>query len=230
MLDKQIFPMCADLFSHIFYRRLLVDECKNKSRLYSVRFGVGAGLDGYLKSAPCNFNMSHSIGVFENSYMARRVRVDLASLRFGAFAVPNENFFEVLRDLGLQNGPGAPTDRTKEQIEYMEIRRNIIRLRDAYEQTEEAKDTKETGKVKGCLKPTESPSRNCWCWTAGRNVFPRLVVSGPEVIQLTISDVPTPPMPDFTMSWTWNPYWKNGPRWSPRILSKRTVLDQPSTG
>lgn len=46
MLDKLILPMSWSVFIRIFRRYLLIDECPFQPRLYAMRVGVGADLDG----------------------------------------------------------------------------------------------------------------------------------------------------------------------------------------
>ncbi|KAL9099920.1 MAG: hypothetical protein Q9163_004647 [Psora crenata] len=56
--------------------------------------------------------MSHSMDVYENNYMSECVCDDLIKHRFGAFVGTNDPFFDLLRDLSMQNDPGAPLDAT----------------------------------------------------------------------------------------------------------------------
>ena len=68
-----------------------------------------------LTSALRNFIISHTTDVYENNYMTERVREDLARCRFKGFAGKNDPLYDILRDLSVQNDPGAPIDPTPEQ-------------------------------------------------------------------------------------------------------------------
>ena len=80
-----------------------------------------------------NFIMSHSTHVYENNYMSKHVRVDLAKLCFGDFAGSNDDVFQILRDLCLRNDPNAPIDPTPEQLASIEKRNDVTELRNAFE-------------------------------------------------------------------------------------------------
>lgn len=59
-----------------------------------------------------NFVASHTTDIFENNYQTERVREDLTSKRFRAYAggTANEPLFKVYRDLSMQNEPLAPIE------------------------------------------------------------------------------------------------------------------------
>lgn len=77
--------------------------------------------------------MSHSTHVYENNYMSKHVRVDLAKLRFGKLAGFNEDLFQVFRDLCLQNDFNASIDSTPEQLASIEQRQDVTKFRNAFE-------------------------------------------------------------------------------------------------
>lgn len=108
MLDKPIFPMSYGVFIRILRRLLLIAGFPLLPRCYAFRVGAGAEFDGCLSSALRNFIISYSTGVYENNYMSKQVREDIARCRFGAFAGTNDLLFDLLWDLTMQNDPGAP--------------------------------------------------------------------------------------------------------------------------
>ncbi|MCJ1424609.1 hypothetical protein MMC29_002497 [Sticta canariensis] len=100
-----------------------------------MRVGAGADLDSCLTRALRNFTMSHSTYAYENNYMSKHVRVELAKLRFGEFAGSNDDLFQILRVLCLRNDPNAPIDPTPEQLASIDKRQDVTKLRNAFELT-----------------------------------------------------------------------------------------------
>ena len=83
-----------------------------------------------------NFVASHTTDIFENNYQTERVREDLTSKRFGAYAggTANEPLFKVYRDLSMQNDPLAPIEASPEQKATIENRRDITARKAALDQ------------------------------------------------------------------------------------------------
>ncbi|KAG9023096.1 hypothetical protein FRB95_013563, partial [Tulasnella sp. JGI-2019a] len=133
MLEKPIFPMSYTVFARILRCVLLVAGFPFLLHYYTFRVGAGAEFDGCLTSALRNFVMSHSTDVYENNYMSKRIREDLIKCCFGAFGGTNDPFFDVLRDLTMQNDPGAPINPTTEQKLSLESQRDVTEQREKFE-------------------------------------------------------------------------------------------------
>ena len=91
--------------------------------------------------------MSHSTNVFENNYMSWRMHKDLAKLRFGAFAGSNDDLSQALCHLTLMSDPEALINPTPEQLEYIESRRDVTKLREKLELAQQQKNAKEVRKL-----------------------------------------------------------------------------------
>ncbi|KAI3328240.1 hypothetical protein F4824DRAFT_506790 [Ustulina deusta] len=145
--------MSYKTLNDLWHRVLLVSGFREEARLYSLRVGAGANLDGVLSDALRNYILSHTTHVFESSYQSFRVRADLTQLAFKANAGDHSQLFTRLCDVSLGRDPNAPVNISPEEELQFENRKGIIKLRNAIKTTT---DTKERAglrtKLKGLLK------------------------------------------------------------------------------
>ena len=156
MLDRPIFPLSQTALTNLWQRTVLVAGARKHPRLYSVRVGRAAELDGKDENFPAraltpeenplsdpfaltstgtltpalrNYIMSQTSDVFESSYQTERVRENLLYIGFEGVTDSENPLFKVLRNLTLTSDPDAPIYPTPEQIDMIEGRRDISQLR-----------------------------------------------------------------------------------------------------
>ncbi|KAI0388262.1 hypothetical protein F5Y17DRAFT_248639 [Xylariaceae sp. FL0594] len=149
MLEKKIFSLSYKTLNDLWHRVLLVSGFREDSRLYSLRVGAGANLDGVLSDALRNYVLSHTTHVFESSYQSFRVRADLMRLAFKADAGDHSKLFARLCDVSLGKDTNAPVNISAEEKLQFETRNDITKLRHAIKMTN---DLKERGRLRTNLK------------------------------------------------------------------------------
>lgn len=151
--------MSCTSFWRTLRRVLLVAGFVTLASVYAFRVGALVEYDGSLTQTVRNFVASHTTDVFENNYQAERVREDLTRKRFGACAggTANEPLFKVLRDLSMQNDPGAPIEATPEQEGSIESRRDITARKAALEQAKFGRQKDEINRKPAWPSSNEKP-------------------------------------------------------------------------
>ncbi|KAH6653544.1 hypothetical protein BKA67DRAFT_323734 [Truncatella angustata] len=146
---KTAFSISSSTADTLWYLVLLVAGLREAARLYSLRVGAGARMDGVISDALRNYVMSHSTGVFESSYQGHDVRKSLMELAFGTRAGKEELLFERLRDTSLSRDPNAPIRISPEDEQRFESRNDIRQLRSAIATTH---DRGEKNKLRASLQ------------------------------------------------------------------------------
>ncbi|TGJ78353.1 hypothetical protein E0Z10_g10409 [Xylaria hypoxylon] len=140
MLEQKIFPMSYKTLNDLWHRVLLVSGAREDARLYSLRVGTGANLDGVLSDALRNYVLSHTTHVFESSYQSFRVRADLMQLAFKADAGDHSQLFARLCDVSLGRDTNAPANISPEEELQFGERKDITVLRNAIKKTTDPKE------------------------------------------------------------------------------------------
>ncbi|KAI0399579.1 hypothetical protein F4802DRAFT_602834 [Xylaria palmicola] len=94
----------------------------------------------------------HSFDVYENNYMTKRVRVNLAYCRLKDLAGSSELLFEIVRDVSLQTDPGAPIDLNEDQLRYTESRNDTTKLTAKHTAAKESGDAKKLKQTRAALE------------------------------------------------------------------------------
>ncbi|KAJ3573686.1 hypothetical protein NPX13_g4609 [Xylaria arbuscula] len=153
MLEENIFSLSYKTLNEFWHRMLLVSGAREDARLYSLRVGTGANLDGVLSDALRNYVLSHTTHVFESSYQSFRVRADLMQLAFKADAGDHSQLFARLCDVSLGRDANAPVNISPEEELEFEERKDVIGLRNAIRTTTDSKErTRLRTNLKNLLK------------------------------------------------------------------------------
>lgn len=152
MLDRPIFPLAYSSFNYLWHRTCLVAGFREDSRIYALRVGAGARLDGVLSDALRNYILSNTTQVFQGSYQTKRVREDLMGLAFGSMAGRNNALFQRLRNMSLQRDANAPIGPSEEDLREFEQRKDVCDLRGSLEAAKRAGDRKAATALDGQLR------------------------------------------------------------------------------
>ncbi|KAI0804888.1 hypothetical protein GGR55DRAFT_304735 [Xylaria sp. FL0064] len=153
MLEESIFSLSYKTLNELWHRMLLVSGAREDARLYSLRVGTGANLDGVLSDALRNYVLSHTTHVFESSYQSFRVRADLMQLAFKADAGDHSQLFARLCDVSLGRDANAPVNISPEEELEFEERKDVIGLRNTIRTTTDSKErTRLRTNLKNLLK------------------------------------------------------------------------------
>ncbi|KAH6847506.1 hypothetical protein B0I37DRAFT_354242 [Chaetomium sp. MPI-CAGE-AT-0009] len=140
MLDRDIFPITYDKYWAAWHQLWQVAGNRDPQRPYSLRVGAGSKLDGPLTPALRSHFMANTEPVFQQRYLPQYIREEIMPIVFGPKAAgTHEELYGMLRRATARRDENAPLYPTVEDMQRLEERRDMQRLKREYEMARDGK-------------------------------------------------------------------------------------------
>ncbi|KAI9658227.1 MAG: hypothetical protein M1821_002359 [Bathelium mastoideum] len=148
MLDARILPLDYRTYQNLWHRACIAAGLRNDPRLYVLRVGAGMDLDGVLADVLRNYVMSNTSNVFQKSYQAEHIRVNLLRVRFQDM-YPDKAMWDpqlevAMRTMSLKRDPNAPVAPSEEDLQQLHQRKDVSELRGRIESMKAANKDRRT--------------------------------------------------------------------------------------